>query len=147
MEVPLRDLPDYVTELRGGGAIKETAANAAGWFFVVPQKHLREFEDYLVDIGVPREALQHAMRKDRPGRYYIWDGTPPDVPATQLLFGTTQKAMGEGELMGMSFGLSSETYDYYLLNPNLSRATARITVAWKTGNVQFTEMPMDPDDD
>ena len=142
----LRELPAYVTELRGVGAKKETGGTSAAWFFVVPRQHLPEFEKYLLELGIPNEALREEKRISFPPPYDDEHHDPPSaVPATRLLFGTSLKANGEGEILGMDFGKSSETMTYYPLNPNLEWVTPRITVGWKSGNVQFLEMPDNPD--
>lgn len=70
---------------------------------------------------------------------------PPLVPATKLDFGFNQISQGEGALENMAFGKSSNTIDYHLKNPNISRALIRIRVGWKSGNVQFCEIPVNPD--
>ena len=142
----LQELPDYVTELRGVGKKIETGGTSAGWYFVLPPEHLPDFEQYLVELGVPIDALHEEKQSSFPPPYDDEAFDPPSVvPATKLLFGTSRKARGEGKLQGMPFGKSSDSMTYYLCNPNLEWVSPRIKVGWKTGNVQFCEMPHKPD--
>lgn len=143
----LKELPDYVTELRGCGAIKETSGTDAIWLFVVPEEHMREFADYLVGLGIPSDALHEEKDGIVPKEFRDPENHPPapSVPATALIYSSNFRADGEGEVLGMRFGKSSDTMNYVLINPNITRASAKITLGWKTGNVEVYELPYKPD--
>lgn len=144
----LNELPEYITDLRGGGRIEETHRTTAGWYGVIPMEKMTEFRQYMLDLGVPEEALLEERRIPFPEEYQVSpDSVEPSAsPPKRMLFGTSLKSIGETEIMGMKFGKSNGTMTYYLANPDRRLPGARIKVAWLTGNVQFLQNAIDPED-
>jgi hypothetical protein len=142
----MNDLPEYITELRGGGALNETKGTSAAWYFRVPQERLPDFERYLFELGIPERAIKSDMIIPPP--FDPNEGPPrslPPLPAKDLIFTVSTVSIGEDTLMGMKFGKSVDSMTYSLYNQNITRAAIRIIVAWKTGDVQILENPVKPD--
>jgi hypothetical protein len=95
----LKELPAYITRLRGGGAREEWEGTSAAWYFRVPSEHLADFENYLVELGVPRDALHEK-------KHIALERGTPGQATDRLLYGTTMISNAEGDLMGVQFGES-----------------------------------------
>jgi hypothetical protein len=141
----MKELPGYITQLRGNGAIKETDGTSAAWYFRVPQENLPDWENYMKQIGVPEHALHGDVFNPPPYDPNTERRKLPPVAASALVFCISSVATGEGDIMEMHFGKSVKSVTYSLYNPNVLRASIRIKVAWKTGDVQILEYPVRPD--
>ena len=136
----MKDLPEYITELRGGAPIEETRRTSAAWFFNVPEVHREAFGQYLLELGVPVYALRETFSKTEAQLPQTqWPEKPADPPVKSLLFLQSTKAAGDSVIMGTKFGKSWDTMTYYLTNLNYTRASILITFAWKSGDVQICE--------
>ncbi len=136
----MRELPDYITDLRGGAPVEETKRTSAAWFFNVPETHREEFTQYLLDLGVPIHALRATYTKPEveiPENH--WPEKLADPPVESLLFLQSIESAGDTVIMGTKLGKSWDTISYYLTNLNYTRASILIRVSWKSGNVQICE--------
>lgn len=137
----MKELPKYVTRLWGGGAIIEDDRLSAEWYFRVPPEHIKDFENYLVELRIPREYLHenHTIMVEEDEFY--------SKPKDRLNYGSTHKALADGDNNGVQLGKSVGGVAYILGNPNIKRASIIIRVAWKTGDVEVMENPRNPYDD
>lgn len=137
----MKELPKYITRLRGSGDVIETSRSAARWHFRVLPEHVKDFENYLVELGIPRNHLHESKMT------LMEENDFPNLPKDRLTHSKTILSVAEGERGGINFGKSVQGVTYYLTNANIRRAAIRITVAWQTGDVEVMEHPRDPYDD
>jgi len=97
-------LPPYVLKLRGR-SYQEPESNAlAEWGFIVPKERAREFNQYLLEIGVPDEAAT---------RQYFNGGFIPDFRGLQYI--RTTPIVTTGVYSGLQFE-AGESFAYEFSN-------------------------------
>jgi len=137
----LQPIPNYVQDIRGIMGKFQTSGTYPAYVFEVPVDHIADFDEYLVELGVPREYLYEDVNIHNPLTHRI-----PRSSTNELEFCETAQLHPNGqETMGIYFDSDDEWMGYSFVKKWNERYFS-IYFSRDTGEVQFIEGSSDEDD-
>jgi len=105
----LQPIPNYVQDLRGIMGKFQSSGAYPAYVFVVPIDHIADFDEYLVELGVPREYLYEEVNIHNPPTHRI-----PRSSTKELEFCETRRLhiRTGGEVLGIHLDPNDEWMGY-----------------------------------